>query len=84
MLSRKPAFIFATDIDQYNTDRGFYYDIYTTPFPVATDNNELLENIKCFEYAPYRQKVENFLEQKGSYENGTAAKQVADLIEQLS
>lgn len=84
MLSRKPAFIFATDIDQYNTDRGFYYDIYTTPFPVATDNNELLENIECFEYAPYRQKVENFLEQKGSYENGTAAKQVADLIEQLS
>ncbi|MBR0413865.1 MAG: CDP-glycerol glycerophosphotransferase family protein [Clostridia bacterium] len=80
MLSRNPAFIYATDIEKYNNDRGFYYDIYTTPFPVATNNEELMENIRSFNAAQYQERIDAFLEDKGSYENGTAAKQVADLI----
>ena len=83
MLSRNPAFIFATDIEKYNNDRGFYYDIYSTPFPVAVNNRELIENVLHFDYPSYRRKVEAFLEQKGSFEDGHAAERVADLIEKL-
>lgn len=80
MLSGNPAFIFATDIEKYNNDRGFYYDIYSTPFPVAVDNAELVENIENFDFVSYREKVNAFLKEKGSFEDGNAAKRVADLI----
>ena len=80
MLSGNPAFIFATDIEKYNTDRGFYYDIYTTPFPVAVNNEELIANVKQFDMATYRQKIKAFLAEKGSFEDGNAARRVAELI----
>ena len=32
VLSRKPGFIFATDIEEYNTERGFYYPIRVYSF----------------------------------------------------
>ena len=81
MLSGNPAFIFATDIEEYNNERGFYYDIYSTPFPVAVNNQELLENIKRLDFGAYRSKVMRFLKEKGSFESGHAAEKVADLIE---
>ena len=82
MLSGKPAFIFATDIEQYNNDRGFYYDIFATPFPVAVNNEELVENVLSFDFESYRRKVMRFLKEKGSFEDGHAAERVADLIEE--
>ena len=84
MLSRKPAFIFATDIEQFNTERGFYYPLESTPFPVATDNVELMENIRNFDYEKYKQEVEKFLQEKGCMEDGHASERVVDLIERIS
>ena len=49
MLSKKPGFIFATDIKEYNTERGFYYPLESTPFPVASTNDTLAENIRNFD-----------------------------------
>lgn len=83
MLSRKPGFIFATDIEQYNTDRGFYYPLESTPFPIATNNYELIKNIENFDYEEYKQKVEDFLKDKGCMEDGHASERVVDLIEKI-
>ncbi|MBD5401522.1 CDP-glycerol--poly(glycerophosphate) glycerophosphotransferase [bacterium] len=83
MLSRKPGFIFATDIEDYNTERGFYYPLESTPFPVAVDNNDLEEKIKNFDLEKYQQQVEDFLKDKGCMEDGHAAERVVDLIEQI-
>lgn len=83
MLSFKPAFIYATDIEQYNTERGFYYDIYSAPFPVAVNNDEMCANILSFETAEYKEKVKAFLKEKGSFEDGKASLRVADLIDSL-
>lgn len=83
MLSRKPAFIFATDIELFNTERGFYYPLEATPFPVATDNIELIRNIRNFDLEQYKQKVEMFLNEKGCMEDGKAGEQVVNLIEQV-
>ena len=82
MLSRKPAFIFATDIEEYNNDRGFYYPLESTPFPVAR-NEELCENIKNFDYEKYKKEVEEFLKEKGCIEDGHASERVVDLIERI-
>lgn len=83
MLSRKPAFIFATDIKEYDTERGFYYPLTSTPFPVAENNEQLCNNIMNFELAPYQNKVEEFLTGKGCMEDGHAAERAVDLIEQI-
>ena len=83
MLSRKPAFIFATDIEKYNTDRGFYYPLETTPFPLARNNEELIENIKNFDEQKYKEDVEQFLKDKGCMEDGHASERVVDLIVEI-
>lgn len=83
MLSRKPGFIFATDIESYNTERGFYYPLETTPFPIAVNNDELSENIENFDADKYQTEVEHFLKEKGCIEDGHAAQRVVDLIEKV-
>lgn len=83
ILTKRPAFIFATDIKKFNNDRGFYYPLETTPFPIAQNNTRLVDNILGFDTAQYNLKVEEFLQEKGCMENGTAANKVADLIESV-
>ena len=83
MLSKKAGFIFATDKEKFNNDRGFYYPLEQTPFPVASDNETLINNIKCFDYNKYSQDVEKFLQDKGCMEDGHASKRVVDLIEDI-
>lgn len=83
LLTKNPGFIFATDIDKFNTDRGFYYPLEETPFPVAENNEKLIENIKNFDLQKYQEKVNEFLKGKGSIEDGHASERVVELIKQI-
>lgn len=83
MLSGKPVFIYANDINSYSRERGFYYPLESTPFPIAQNNEELAQNILNFDNEQYIQKVENFLVDKGCKEDGHASERVVDLIEEL-
>ena len=84
VLTRRPGFLFATDIEQYTKkDRGFYYPIETTPFLIAQNNRELADNILRFDDQVYAEKVEAFLVDKGCAEDGNAARRVAHLIRDL-
>ena len=80
ILLRKPGFIFATDIAEYDTERGFYYPLKDTPFPVAVNNKEMINNIKAFDQECYIEKLESFLKEKGCIDNGHAAEKVVDYI----
>ena len=84
MLTRRPVFLFATDVREYDVERGFYYPLEETPFPLAHDNAELMKNIDTFDEAAYLPKVEAFLAEKGCIEDGHASERVADLIERLA
>ena len=81
MLSKKPAFIYASDIEKYNNERGFFYPLETTPFPIITNNNELSEKILGFDYNIYKKNVEEFLKEKGCIDDGRSSERVVDLIE---
>ena len=83
MLSRKPCFIYATDIKEYNHERGFYYPLESTPFPIATNNDELIKNIENFDNDKYKIEVEEFLKEKGCIEDGHASERVVNLIKDL-
>jgi len=83
MLSKKPGFIFATDIKNYYTERGFYYPLETTPFPISTNNDELYYNIMLFDENDYEKKLIAFLKQKGCFETGNASNLTAEKIKML-
>lgn len=80
LLTKRPGFILAEDYDAYEQIRGFYYPLTDTPFPLAKTDEELLEQIGTFDEESYRQKIDAFLKEKGSVEDGNASKRVAELI----
>lgn len=83
MLQYKPAFIFATDIEKYDTCRGLYYPLSSTPFPVATTNEALAYNIENFDMVKYKKEVKKFLKDKGCIDKGQATKKIVDLIKEI-
>lgn len=83
LLSKKPAFIFATDIDDYNTERGFYYDLNTTPFQISNNNTELCRNITLFNNKEYQKKLSEFLKVKGCLDDGKASFRCVSLIKKI-
>jgi len=83
VLQRKPGFIFATDIELYNNERGFCYPLEQTPFAIATDNDTLKQNILDFNQEQYLAKVETFLEEKGCIEDGHASERTVDKVLEL-
>ena len=80
ILTGRPGFILAEDYDAYEQVRGFYYPLTETPFPLARTEEELLERIEEFEEENYQKKINAFLQEKGSVEDGKAAERVAELI----
>lgn len=81
VLTRKPGFIFAMDIADYDNERGFYFRLEDTPFPVATDTDELAANIAKFDLGKYQADVESFLADKGCMDDGHASERIADQFE---
>ncbi len=76
-----PGFIYADDLQEYIADRGdLFFDMYKLPFPVALNNEELIDNIKEFDEENYRQKTEIFIKEVGIFEDGRASERVVDLI----
>jgi len=81
LVSGKAAFVYAPDLDTYvNNDRSLAYPFEKWPYPSATSNEELVEKIKDFDEAEYKAKREEHLADTGCYDNGTASKQIADLV----
>ena len=83
LLTKRPGFIYAQDIDKYYNERGFYFSLYDTPFSVATNNTELIENIMQFDPVVYQSNVQKFLEEKGCIEDGNASLRMAKKIKEL-
>ena len=82
MLTKRPVFLYTPDLDEYkNSERGFYFDIESTPFAVSQTADELFDSIDRFDGEGYEAKVEAFLEKIGNCEEGRAASAIVDIIE---
>ena len=79
-IAHKPCFIYAMDLKKYLEDRNFYTPISEWPFPLAESMDGLIENILCFDAQQYEEQVAEHHKALGSYETGTAAKQIADYL----
>ena len=83
ILTGKPIFLYVPDLEHYDQDRGFYYPVESTPFPVARTNSELSERIEQFDEAGYAIAIGSFLQDKGCYEDGRACERIVDILDAL-
>lgn len=80
MLTRKPCFLHASDADQYKENRGLYFELEDTAFPVSYSNERLLKNIMTFDFYHYRSKLDEFIDLKKIMDDGNASKRICDTI----
>lgn len=79
-LMKKPCFIYAEDIVEYESTRGFYTSMNKWPFPVAVSNAGLFQNIKDFDQEKYIKLVEQHHHDLGSYESGQASQKIGNML----
>lgn len=62
-LTSKPCFLFAPDLEKYETsDRGFYTPILEWPGILVEDNDSLINAIENFDEESYKLKLEKHYE----------------------
>ena len=84
MLRRKPGFTFATDVKNYaGHERQLFFPLSALPFPTSSDMDGLLKSIKDFDNDKYISDCDAFLKEKGSVDDGQAAKRTAAEIKKL-
>lgn len=82
-FTKRPCFIFATDIEHYMKTTSWYTPIEEWPFPVSESNEQLRDTILQFDFNEYNSRVQTHLEALGCCENGTATKQICEEIERI-
>ena len=83
VLTRRPLVLYAPDVQKYSGSRGFYYSLEETPFPIARNTEEMQEKLRSFDMAKYQADCEQFLLDKGCYEDGHAAEKIVDKMLEL-
>ncbi|MBQ9265864.1 MAG: CDP-glycerol glycerophosphotransferase family protein [Bacilli bacterium] len=73
VYTRKPSFIYASDINEYKEERSFHLDLFDLPFSVSQNNDELIKNILEFDYSNYEKKLNEFQSKINFYSKGDAS-----------
>ena len=79
-LSGKPCLRFATDIEAYTKERGFYFRLEDLPFPLSKSVAELCRCIETFDELEQAKRWTDFTEANGFKEDGGAADRCAQWI----
>ena len=83
VVTGRPGFLYATDLEQYNNVTGLYYPMEETPFPVCTNNQQLIEQIHAFDSELFEKRRKEFLNEKQAVDDGNSAKRIVDWVESL-
>lgn len=79
----RPCFLLCFDLKKYKENRDFYNPINTWGFPLAQSNEELVQAIKQFDEAEYKNKIIEQHQKNNSFENGHAAENVCKIIRSM-
>ena len=79
-LQYKPCFLYMPDLDTYKKDFSFYNPIEGLPYPKASTNEELINNITEFNYEEFKIKLSNFYTEFGNFDNGKASEKLYNII----
>lgn len=80
-ITKRPCFIYFPDLDNYqNKERGFYLDINSLPFSIATTFDELATNMMMFDEKKYIFGIESMLQELGYNDDEKASERIVDYI----
>jgi len=83
-ITKKPCVLYTPDLLEYtSTDRKLYFNIEELPFKSILTNEELNKYVLDFDKKSYEKKLDIFLNNIGSFEDGKASERVSDLIESI-
>lgn len=83
-MTGKPVFLYADDLEEYEKERGLYFDFTSLPFPRAASDEELYAQILNYRAEEYEKPLRDFFDKVGLKEGGSAAAAVADRVEQAA
>ena len=83
MVSKKPCFLYAPDMDEYIQKTGLYYPYEKLPFPKARNNDELEVMIQSFELDQYLEDCRKYYEEVQGCETGMASVLAVEKILQI-
>lgn len=78
--TRRPVFLYASDIDEYSKMRGLKPMYFKLPFPLCRTNDELSEALVAFVQKEYSQRLESFYKIYGSVDDGHASKRFLERL----
>lgn len=82
ILLRRPAFIYAPDLNDYLSKRGFYRPIESFPAMVTTSFSELQSAIMGHNQGIFETKIDQYLEDIGYIKNDHSTETVVKLMEE--
>ena len=81
LIAKKITLLFANDIDTYLDERGFYFNLTKLPFPLAKNNEELINILNDIDNKKIFLNYDKFSKKLGIVDDGKASARVADLSE---
>lgn len=84
-LLRRPILFYTYDLEKYKNElRGFYFDLtQEAPGPIAITTKELIDQIQSYRMEEHQVRYDAFVRKYNHADDGTASKQVVDLIQSL-
>lgn len=82
-FTKKPVILYAPDIKLYKEERDFYFDIYSLPYPLSLNNEQLFNEIENFDINLYSSKLKEFILNLNVKENGSASYHVVNKIKEI-
>ena len=70
---KRPAFLYATDLKEYDEERSFFVDIHEWPFPLCENNDELAQAIENFNQDKLECSIQKHHDFMGNFEKGNAS-----------
>lgn len=81
--TRKPVFLYASDIEEYKKMRGLKPMYYKLPFSLSRNNEELEKNIVSFDMEEYSKRLDDFYKKYGSFDDGYASERFVKKIKTI-
>lgn len=81
--TRKPVFLYASDLKEYSLMRGLKQMYYHLPFLMSTNNNEMENAIMGFDAEKYANQLQSFYKTYGSVDDGHASERFVSKLKLL-
>ena len=78
MMIDKRVILYASDIDAYKDDRGFYFNLKELPFPLTCNSSELIEELKNNNFD--KNRYSKLKKEIGLYEEFNSSETIANII----